>query len=240
MNTPLKIFAFVHSTMFAINAAETVLIANDLQENDFFIFERDDHHDISGIYPKKCSYSDGCVTLKILGTTGDHQTKIAPYLFSKLGKTEKDDDVKYSDSFALRVIFEKSENRAVRLPSDCRRMFSESPISAIDISGIDSTAYITNMQEMFENCERLGDLDLRNLNTSKVTDMSYMFSGCDNLKNINLQNFDTSNVTNMCCMFSDSGVETLDLSHFDTHNVTNMASMFSKCTKLQKLNLKKI
>ena len=127
----------------------------------------------------------------------------------------------------------------MRFPSKCREMFYDSPMSEIDLSGIDSSAYITNMQSMFSGCERLSSLDLSNLNTSEVTDMSHMFDGCDNLKDIKLQNFDTSNVTNMRGMFSQTGLETLDLSHFDTRNVPKMDDMFWGNNNLQWITLGK-
>ncbi len=232
MNTLFKIFAFSHSAMFAINAQETVLIANDLPQNEFFTFERDVHYDVSRIIPKKDSYSDGRVVIKFLGTS------VAPKAFSNLRTTKKGELVDYSDSFVLSLKFEKSGNQFVRFPIDCEDMFCDSPMSEIDLSGIDSSAYITNMKGMFCCCERLSSLDLSNLNTSEVTDMSCMFDGCDNLKDIKLQNFDTSNVTNMSGMFSQTGLETLDLSHFDTKNVTDMNSMFLKSGVLKTLNVK--
>lgn len=234
MNTSLKIFAFVQSSVFAINATETVLIANDCPQNEFFFFDSDDFYDISIIYPKKDSYADAHVTIKILGTTNGEQTQVDPYTFSNLSE----DDIEYSDSFRLSLKFEKSGNHSVRLPYDCTDIFRELPVSEIVLSGIDSSAYIENTSSMFSDCERLSSLDLSNLNTSKVADMSFMFNGCDKLKNINLKNLDTRNVTNMKGMFSQTGLEAVDLSHFDTKNVTDMSSMFLKCCELKTINLK--
>ena len=100
------------------------------------------------------------------------------------------------------------------------------------------TTNVTNMEDMFFNCNSLTKLDLKNFNTTNVTNMQSMFSNCSSLTKLDLNNFDTSKVTNMAYMFSKcSNLEELDISNFNTSNVEDMGSMFCKCSRLKKLDL---
>ena len=113
------------------------------------------------------------------------------------------------------------------------------PYSTVEASFKGSnTSNVTNMGNMFYDCENLTSLDVSSFNTSKVTNMSGMFSSCFVLTSLDLSNFDTSKVTNMDYMFSDdSGLTSLDVSNFDTRNVTNMNFMFYECKGLTSLDL---
>ena len=91
---------------------------------------------------------------------------------------------------------------------------------------------------MFYYLDKVEDIDLSNLDTSKVTDMSSMFQGMSSLLYLDLSSFDTSNVISMKSMFSNvSSLLNLDLSSFDTSNVTNMSVMFNGVSSLMSLNL---
>lgn len=100
------------------------------------------------------------------------------------------------------------------------------------------TSQVTNMNSMFNTCSKLQSVPL--LNTSKVTRMMYMFQNCSNLTTI--PQLDTSNVTTMNSMFmSCKSLETIP--PLDTSNVTNMGYMFQYCEKLMtisQLNLIKV
>ena len=96
------------------------------------------------------------------------------------------------------------------------------------------TSNVTNMSQMFLNCNNLTNLDLSNWNTSNVTGMDYMFLNCNSLTWLDLSNFDTMHITNMNQMFLNcSGLAELDLSSFDTSNVTNMGQMFFNTPNLK-------
>lgn len=99
----------------------------------------------------------------------------------------------------------------------------------IDFNGID-TSSLTDMSYMFNNCQDVESIILKNINTSNVTDMSYMFyyvsAYSDKLKTLDISSFNTSKVTNMSSMFYNFRFNTLDLSNFNTSNVTNMDEMF--------------
>lgn len=135
-------------------------------------------------------------------------------------------------------------------------------VTSIDTSHIDTTG-VTNMNNMFAQCENLQTIDVSHFNTSSVIDMSYMFGMCNCLKSLdfshcdtsnvtnmrgmffyctsmttlNISSFDTSKVTNMQDMFENCAAETLDVSSFDTSSVTDMSSMFSQCYGLTSLDL---
>ena len=75
-------------------------------------------------------------------------------------------------------------------------------------------------------------------NTSNVTNMNSMFQFCNGLTSLDLRNFNTSNVTNMLTMFQGcSGLISLDLSGWDTSNVTTMISMFVGCKVLKTIRM---
>lgn len=102
----------------------------------------------------------------------------------------------------------------------------------IDFNGID-TSSLTDMSYMFNNCQDVESIILKDINTSNVTDMSYMFyyvnANSSKLKTLDISSFNTSKVTNMSSMFYNFRFGTLDLSHFNTENVTNMDDMFKDC-----------
>ena len=108
------------------------------------------------------------------------------------------------------------------------------------ISGLDKldTSKVTDMNNMFYNCNALTSLDVSGFDTSNVTDMSDMFFWCSSLTSLDLSGWDTSNVTDMCEMFYNCDrMTSLDVSNFDTSNVTTMQGMFGDCSKLTSLDV---
>ena len=57
------------------------------------------------------------------------------------------------------------------------------------------------MSYMFNNLNKIENLNIKSFKTKNLKDMSYMFRYCDSLKTIDLSNFDTTEVTNMLGMF---------------------------------------
>ena len=97
---------------------------------------------------------------------------------------------------------------------------------------------VKNMNNMFNKCTSLKELNLNNFNTSNVTNMSYMFNGCSSLEKLNINNLNTNNVKNMTSMFNGcSALKELNLSNFKTNNVTDMSFMFYQCSSLANINL---
>ena len=92
------------------------------------------------------------------------------------------------------------------------------------------TSNVTNMSQMFANCQNLTTIPL--LNTSNVTNMSMMFYGCQNLTTIPLLN--TSNVTNMSMMFYGDANLTI-IPEIDVNNVNDMNYMLRLCSNLKSI-----
>ena len=101
-----------------------------------------------------------------------------------------------------------------------------------------NTSEVTDMNQMFYDCEKLTSLDLSHFNTSKVTNMEGMFNDCSSLTSLDLSSFNTSNVDIMNDMFNGcSSLVNLNLSSFNTSKVTHMSGMFAECSSLVELNL---
>ena len=98
-----------------------------------------------------------------------------------------------------------------------------------DLTGIlkySDTENVTNMEYMFQNCNKLTTIPL--LDTSKVTNMKNMFT-TSGLTTIPL--LDTSKVTNMYYMFYNC-LKLTTIPTLDTSNVTDMNGMFANCSRL--------
>ena len=110
-------------------------------------------------------------------------------------------------------------------------------LSELDVSGFD-TSSVTNMNGMFYVCESLLELNVSDWDTGNVTDMSFMFYECKNLMELDVSGFDTSRVTDMNCMFYDcEGLTKLDVSRLATGNVTDMSYMFRGCKNLTDMDV---
>lgn len=95
-----------------------------------------------------------------------------------------------------------------------------------------NTSRVIDMNNMFNMCGNLTELDVTGFNTSNVTNMSAMFFSCSKLTHLNVTGFDTSNVINMSNMFGNCQFSELDVTSFNTSKVTSMYSMFASCSNL--------
>ena len=97
-----------------------------------------------------------------------------------------------------------------------------------------NTSEVTNMSEMFRDCESLESIDLSSFNTEKVTDMNYMFFDCDAVTTLDLRSFNTEKVEDMGGMFLGcDNLTTIYVGYFwSTANVTKSDNMFMFCPKL--------
>ena len=122
--------------------------------------------------------------------------------------------------------------------TDMKNLFSNCEnLTTLDVSNFD-TSNVTTMNSLFMSCKNLTTLDVSNFNTINVTNMAFMFSSCKSLTTLDFSNFNTSKVTNMDTMFARcENLTTLDLSNFNTSKVTNMSNMFSNCRSLITLDL---
>lgn len=99
---------------------------------------------------------------------------------------------------------------------------------------------ITSMEGLFSGCKNVTALDLSKWETGNVTNMNEMFYQCEKLENLLLtESFDTSKVTSMESMFKKcKSLKELDLKSFDTSKVRNMAFMFESCDKMKYLDIR--
>ena len=98
--------------------------------------------------------------------------------------------------------------------------------------------YIKNYSYMFNNCEKIINIDLSFFDHKNVTDTSWMFHNCNSLKSLpDISKLNTKNVSNMNNMFSScSSLKSLpDISKWDTKNVIDMGWMFDNCSFLESL-----
>ena len=122
--------------------------------------------------------------------------------------------------------------------TDMREMFLDCDgLEMVDLSNFDSSN-ATSLNSMFAWCIKLKSIKFGSFDTSNVTTMRSMFQHCPNLLSVDMSNFDTSNATNINSMFKDcSALTTLNLSSFNTSKVEQMGSMFEECVSLTSLDL---
>ena len=123
------------------------------------------------------------------------------------------------------------------LPDDASYLFHTSNpniLKTVDVTGWDLSS-TTNISSLFSDNTKLESIvGLETWNTSNIVDMSYMFNNCNKLKNIDLSNFDTSNVEDMSSMFYNcEKLKSLDLTSFNTSNLYDAQSMFENCESLE-------
>ena len=143
----------------------------------------------------------------------------------------------YNANIIKKVVFDASFANA--RPTSCYKWFGGCRYLTT-IEGIDylNTENVTDMSDMFKDCEKLTTLDVSKFDTKNVTDMSNMFDRCYKLTTLDVSKFDTKNVTNMRWMFNCcEALTTLNVSNFDTKNVTDMNNMFCSCETLTTLDV---
>ena len=137
------------------------------------------------------------------------------------------------NSYVKKVVFDASFANA--RPTSCNEwFFSCSNLTTIEGIEYLNTAKVTNMNNMFDNCESLKSLDLTKFNTENVTSMKFMFEACTTLISLDVSNFNTAKVTDINYMFSNcSALTTIYASdNFVTDQVTYGNNMFNGCEKL--------
>ena len=115
---------------------------------------------------------------------------------------------------------------------------SQAPRLVVDLSAM-RTPNVKIFYRMFQHCESVETLDLRNFETSSVVNMDNMFSHCYKLKNLDVSSFDTKNVSTFRSLFNRcESLEELDLDHFNTDKGELMTYMFYNMSRLRKLSIR--
>ena len=110
-------------------------------------------------------------------------------------------------------------------------------IIEIDLSNLD-TSKVKNMASMFEQCSNLEKISFGNINTSSVENMRRLFFNCSKLISVDLSNFETSSVTDMREIFSIcSSLTSIDITNFNTSKIEDMFDMFGNNFKLISVNV---
>ena len=92
----------------------------------------------------------------------------------------------------------------------------------LDLSNL-NTSLVTDMSYMFHSCSFLYNLII-NFDTKNAIYMNNMFDGCENLIEVNLDSFDTSNVINMSSLFNKcQSLLNISLQNFNTKKVKDMS-----------------
>lgn len=97
-----------------------------------------------------------------------------------------------------------------------------------------------NMNYMFEDCEKLKNIDISYINTNEVNNMSYVFANCISLINLNISNnFVTEKCTTIQGMFyhCESLEYIPNLDKFVTNNVQVIRYLFQGCKNLKEVNI---
>lgn len=97
----------------------------------------------------------------------------------------------------------------IYIPEDSSYLFSGTTperkfTSLVEIVNLDllDTSKATNMSHMFEDANKIKELDVRYFETASVSDMSYMFNNCSTLRTIKASDsFDVTNVIESTNMF---------------------------------------
>ena len=136
----------------------------------------------------------------------------------------------------------------------------------LDFDNLVTTDVVTNMTSMFQNCSKLGEIDLSNFNMQNVTTIEKLFWSCPGLINLKLNNWNAEKLTNINNLFrytnninsiemnnfsapvlSDVSnmfgaertlnIESISINNWNIPNVTNLSSMFNGKSKLITLNM---
>ena len=143
-----------------------------------------------------------------------------------------------------------TEASKIMVATSAYQMFARlENLTKIDVLPYFDTSNTTSLQEMFNYCYSLEEVDVSSFNTSNVTNLAGMFHCCKNLVSLDLSHFDTSKVTTIATivsMWDDSqqtkltGVKlrTLTLgSGWNTSNVTNFNTSFYNIPLVEELDM---
>lgn len=112
---------------------------------------------------------------------------------------------------------------------------NDEKLTKLDLNSWD-VSNVNSMYQAFENTG-INSLDIGTWNVSKVKNMGQMFMK-SKITSIDLSHWDTSSVETMDSMFSEMPLETIDIKNWNVSNVSDMSYMFSN-TQLDVLDLSK-
>lgn len=126
--------------------------------------------------------------------------------------------------------------------TDFGYMFSgDKVISTLHLTDNFVTEKAKDISGIFNDCEKLSNINVSNWNVSNVTSTEKAFANNFLLKSLDLSNWDMSNCENSQMMFySDTALTSIgNTSNWNVSKITTTHSMFEGCSKLQSLNTSK-
>lgn len=148
----------------------------------------------------------------------------------------------FDDFSDIRDSMENEEDEPIYTPKNWDELKNLVDNKFIHLGNIDTSA-IDDMNELFEESDRIIFDGIEKWDTSNVTNMAYMFNDAKHF-NHNINDWNVSKVENMSCMFSSCKKFNQPLDKWDTSNVEDMSSMFSNAHKfnqpLKKWNVSKV
>ena len=126
--------------------------------------------------------------------------------------------------------------------TDFGYMFSgDKVMSTLHLTDNFVTEKANDISGIFNDCEKLSNINVSNWNVSNVTSTEKAFANNFLLKSLDLSNWDMSNCENSQMMFySDTALTSIgNTSNWNVSKITTTHSMFEGCSKLQSLNTSK-
>ena len=126
--------------------------------------------------------------------------------------------------------------------TDFGYMFSgDKVMSTLHLTDNFVTEKAKDISGIFNDCEKLSNINVSNWNASNVTSTEKAFANNFLLKSLDLSNWDMSNCENSQMMFySDTALTSIgNTSNWNVSKITTTHSMFEGCSKLQSLNTSK-
>ena len=126
--------------------------------------------------------------------------------------------------------------------TDFGYMFSSDKVmSTLHLTDNFVTEKAKDISGIFNDCEKLSNINVSNWNVSNVTSTEKAFANNFLLKSLDLSNWDMSNCENSQMMFySDTALTSIgNTSNWNVSKITTTHSMFEGCSKLQSLNTSK-
>lgn len=135
-----------------------------------------------------------------------------------------------------KVVFDEAFSKA--RPTTCANWFQNMKVLT-DIEGIEylNTSQSTNMVSMFEQCNKITNLDLRTFDTSNVKNMQSLFSYTYSLQSLDVSNWNTEKVTGMSYLFFGSGLKSVDLSSWRAMNLGDWQAYIFQSSKLEEIKM---
>ena len=174
-----------------------------------------------------CSYKIEQISskTKILGDEYKNEEKINILFENKIIDFVKEMEFKNIGNHEITFIIKKDNLNMDNMFKNVSSLVSVKIIS-------DKNVNISSMISVFETCQKLVNISIMGLDTSKVKSMKKLFYK-SSLNNSNFTNINTENVKDMSYMFSSTLFTELDLSSFNTENVEDLSFMFSNCSRLK-------